>query len=341
MSKEERNIIYRFVPSFITDEWSDEDGMISFIECTDLDEYKTHPDEVLAEILIEKRAGREELVENRPFEPGDLMRSIQSIKIGDYSQVDTFSRNIAAFASSLFYTGKLSPARIMEIHEKTSNITNTADYDEELERIIDAPRSSDEIIKLFRKASFMAPYMYDLKAAAVEAPRGTPFVMGYGPMTFFNFFEDNYAVNTESEFVDNGIIIFITVSPYHAFCLYDSYCYKPKMTGGRILLSGEDVTAFNRYLAAKMTSIIYYPTDEKNADYYINLMRDVYEKNEDIHSFTLPPFRMLARGYENQEIESRYYPGVLEIYDESRMGVNSREREEYIEELLSDDGGIS
>lgn len=336
MSKEERNIIYRFVPSYISDAWTDDEGMLSFIECSDLIEYKAQPDEILAEILIEKKADGEELMMNMPFEPGELLRSVESIKRGDYSEVNTISRNIAAFASSLFYTGKLSPARVMEIHEKTRNITNTADYNEEMMRIIDAPRSTDEIIKLFHKASFMAPYMYDLKTAAVEAPGGTPFVMGYGPMTFFNFIEDNYAVNTESEFIDNGIIIFITVSPYHAVCLYDSYCYKPKLTGGRVLLSDEDVTAFNRYRAAKMSSIIYYPTEEKSADYYINLMRDVYEKNEDTHSFNIPAFRMLAHAYNMQEIATRLFPGILEMYDASREDENSREREEQIEEFLSE-----
>lgn len=335
MKKEE--FTYTYVPDFISSAWSTDGRTVRFLDKSGLTvsdcDYRG-----LYKETCSVDSSKDEISELNVFDEEKLKAGFTRVREGDYSFLGTMTRDIVSLASFLFYSNPFSKWRLSRIiADSVASVENETEIMEHVYNKIRQQRSMDEIAEALSMAAFMAPYMYDLKPLFVEAPSGTGFVLGYNPLSVMNFFDTDKSQDPSVSFFRNGAIIFITLSPEYAVCLYDSFVYRPKKTDGRIVLSPEEVDDLNRKIVIEGSNIVFHSENEKDESYYLDLMKDIDENRYDDESFTLPSFRIIARAYEVQELETRIYPGLLNVYDTVGDRINADERKKYIEKLLEEE----
>lgn len=334
MKKEE--FTYTYVPDFITSAWSADGQSVRFLDKNGLTvsdcDYRG-----LYKEACSVDSSMDEISALNVFDEEKLKAGLMRVNEGDYSFLGTMTRDIASLASFLFYSNPFSPWRLSRIiaDSEENGGKKKEDYDflDSVYNKFMKHRSTDELAEALSMASFMAPYMYDLKPLFVEAPSGTGFALGYNPLRVMNFFDTDKSQDPSVSFFRNGVILFITLSPEYAVCLYDSFVYRPKKTDGRMILAPEEVENINRKIIIEGSNIVIRSRNEENESYYLDLMKDDEGKYDD-ESFILPSFRIIARAYEVQELETRIYPGFLNMYDMAGDKINAGERKKYIEKLL-------
>ena len=334
---EDREYTYTYVPDFITEKWSKDGSSVMLLDARDCSVIEDDFRNIYWEkYFISKPV--EEITNHVLFDEKKLVDNLNKVVNGDYLLLETIEKDIAALASMLFYTNPFSPWRMSRILAEEKNIKDEVKAYEYLYSAIKSGRNTSELIDARYMSSFMAAYMYDLKPALLEAPSGSSFVLGYNPLLTLNFFECE-KINPSVSFFRNGTIMFITISPKYAVCLYDSFVYRPKKTDGRIVLSKKEVLDINMYMMSGGSDIIFYPDGECDETYFTSLMKASKESRIYVSEFDLPSFRLISRAYAVQNIETRAYPGLLNMYDTSpsRERINFAQRNEFIEKLLKGD----
>ncbi len=328
--------VYTFVPDFITRKWSDDDSLIRIIGQETLSVRTEDYREIFQEGYITEGSS-DSLDLWVLFDEKELEDNLLKVEEGDYSLLDTMARDLASLASMLFYANPLSWWRLVRLMAKDGGKFSKIKDDEKrweyVFKELTTPRDSEALGEVNEMAHFMAPYMYDLKPILLEAQIGSSFVLGCTPLVVMNFFTDPME-EPDVAFFHNGAVLYIPISPQYAVCLYDSFVYKPKKTDGRILLTKDEVFDINRYVAAISSQLIFRPDEKCDEEYYINLVKTATEGDYNKKEFAIPEFRIMSRAYDVEELATRIYPGLLNVYDASKKVVSFDEREEMIEKLL-------
>lgn len=327
---------YTYVPDFITEKWSKDGSSVMLLDARNCSVIEDDFRNIYWEKYFISEPV-EEITGHVLFDEKKLVDNLDRVVNGDYLLLETIEKDIAALASMLFYTNPFSPWRMSRILAE-KKIKDEAKAYEYLYSAITSGRNTSELIDARYMSYFMAAYMYDLKPALLEAPSGSSFVLGYNPLLTLNFFESE-KIDPSVSFLRNGAIMFITISPKYAVCLYDSFVYRPKKTDGRIMLSEKEVLDIDMYMMSGGSDITFYPDGECDETYFTSLMKTSKESRIHINEFDLPSFRLISRAYNVQNIETRAYPGLLNMYDTSpsRERINFAQRNEYIEKLLKGD----
>lgn len=332
-----REYMFTYVPDFLTRKWCSDGDKVRILN-RDTMEVRT---EDYRETFREKYIINGQSDEMRPrvlFDEKKLEENLERVENGDYPLLQTISQDIAALVSMLFHSSPASWWRISRIlSEEKEKMKSKKDEEKLVERLNDklnVPRSGEDLQEVMDTAFFMAPYMYDLKPVLLEAPSGSSFVMGYNPLISLNFFMDDDIADPSVSFFNNGAVMFITLSSKYAVALYDSFVYKPKRTEGRVILTKEEVLDIDTYVSAMCSDIIFYPDEQLDEAYFINLVKKTKEEDLRGREFNLPSFRLMSRSYDVQEIETRIYPGLLNMYDMKEKEISFEKRNKAIAELL-------
>ncbi len=327
---------YAYVPDFITSKWSVDGKSVSSISQSATGVEREDYREIFREgYIIKGRSG--EIKQKALFDEKKFEENLLKIENGDYALLDSMSRDIALFASMLFYSNPLSWWRLFRmIMDDDGRIAKIRDDEKRFKNLqdgINMPRNTEALAEVLATSSFMAPYMYDLTPILLEAPQGSSFILGCTPLVVMNF----YAFSEEgldTSFCENGAVIFIPLSPKYALSLYDSFVYKPKKTSGRILLTNDELFDINRFICLFNSLIVFRPDEYHDEEYYVNFMKTVNESNIGVKDITVPAFRIMARAYDEGEGDWRMFPRLLNVYDSMKEVITFAERKEVIEELL-------
>lgn len=331
-----REYMFTYVPDFLTRKWCSDGDKVRILNKDTLEVSTVDYREICREKYI-INGQVDEMSPRVLFDEKKLEENLERVENGDYPLLQTMGQDIAALASMLFYSSPVSWWRISRIlseeKEKMKSKKDGKKLDERLNDKLNIPRSGKDLREVMDTAFFMAPYMYDLKPVLLEAPSGSSFVMGYDPLISFNFLMDDIADPSVS-FFNNGAVMFITLSSRYAVALYDSFVYRPKKTDGRVILTKEEVLDIDKHLSAMCSDIIFYPDEQLDEEYFINLVKNTKKEDLDIKGFNLPSFRLMSRSYDVQEIETRNYPGLLNMYDMKEKVISFEKRNKAIAELL-------
>ncbi len=327
---------YAYVPDFITSKWSVDGKSVSSISQSTTGVEREDYREIFREgYIIKGRSG--EIKQKALFDEKKFEENLLKVESGDYALLDSMSRDIALFASMLFYSNPLSWWRLFRmIMDDDGRIAKIRDDEKRFKNLqdgINMPRNTEALAEVLATSSFMAPYMYDLTPILLEAPEGSSFILGCTPLVVMNFFAFSEK-GLDTSFCENGAVIFIPLSPKYALSLYDSFVYKPKKTSGRILLTEDELFDINRFICLFNSLIVFRPDEYHDEEYYVNFMKTVNESNIGVKDITVPAFRIMARAYDEGEGDWRMFPRLLNVYDSMKEVITFAERKEVIEELL-------
>ncbi len=346
MNKEYR---FQYIPSYIIRNWKDGDGNIPYVTRGSNDVFTSPLEDTFIEPL-RVNVSPEKLREADATANTRLVDIVSAISHGDFSSLDKGIFWFSALMTHLFYVNPFGRPRMQDIAalhaEELVRNWSGAELSRILTKHFTDYRTTADILRMRELASTAFVYGFDLDSVVLEAAGTVDFVLGSNPSFFFNPSGNERFQDAQSEIAQNGIAVFLSLSPRYALCLYDGSSYKVRKREGRVILSEEDTLNFNKIMATCGTSCVFSPTEKYGDEYYAHIYDDIGDKfwEESCPEFSF--FRILADVYSRYFAERKFAGRMLEydsyIFDQKddKSLDDYKERIRYALELASEIKGL-
>ena len=259
--------IYYSVPPYITRFWADENGKVKFFSKDFDDELDECDYEALYQESVEIYDGPKDTDTFDPFLRPDMEKKLTALAEGDVTGLNQNNTPVYLYVSSQFNVNFRAIGRIRFVLKDNKSLIKQYGRKGRLDYILEALlitlRHTDEVAIEMRMAVENLPIILDLKPVLVGAPEGTAFVLSDFPLLYFNYLNSNQRrplLNDEDYY---GVVFIVPLSPCYALCLYDSYTYKIKKEGDRVVFSDDDMLLLNTSLMNNGSPTIAYTETEK------------------------------------------------------------------------------
>lgn len=266
-SVEKNECIYYSVPPYITRFWADENGKVKFFSKDFDDELDECDYEALYQESVEIYAGPKDTDTFDPFLRPDMEKELTALAEGNVTGLNQNNTPVYLYVSSQFNVNFRAIGRIRFVLKDNKSLIKQYGRKGRLDYILEALlitlRHTDEVEMEMRMAVENLPIILDLKPVLVGAPEGTAFVLSDFPLLYFNLLNSNQRrplLNDEDYY---GVVFIVPLSPRYALCLYDSYTYKIKKEGDRVVFSDDDMLLLNASLMNNGSPTIAYTETEK------------------------------------------------------------------------------
>ena len=305
-----KDIRYQYIPEQIIRAWENAEGKLG--------SYSTGSGDVLLvskeDVFIENvTVGKKDTIMDF-FHNDEYSSFFEKLQKGDDSLSDDDKYLVKELMSLQFYCNMYSTGRFFELFSQKVKSINEA-VEATLKK-----RTSDDIFLQHFKAMFYLTYLLDLEAVLVSAPEGSSFLLSDAPLFLCDPAFGPEELLTQRPYTANGTILFMPVSPKYAVAAYDRFIYKPLKTGGKIVLSKDDVDEFNSCSVSFCDTVVF-DTSLTDVEYIKSLSP---KKRTASLSYSPSVFGIRARYVDVQEIAGRAYCGMLEISDSKYISENGQ-----------------
>ena len=241
-------IDYHYVPDQITSQWAGDEGKFTvFAADRGILEDNNIRDAFAEDIKKDKKDFRDVLKEK------NLTALLFKLQKGD----GNLTEDENFWAHEIFVLQYfLNPTGWYRMYEYWKELENTESGPFPS---ISVERSVSDMLSLYYRAMFETVYFMDLEVSLVFVPEGSSFVLPANPMYISNPAFGYSSISNNCPYVDNGVLLFMPLSPTLALTAYDGFVYKPKKTNGRVVLANEDVDEYNRLVFSMANKVVVAP----------------------------------------------------------------------------------
>ena len=328
---------FQYIPQYIIRNWTDGEGKIPYVMRGDNEIHTSSPDDIFTMKLV-CDCDEEYFRKSDVLSQSRLYDIVRAVADGSFSVSDDNLYLLCSLILQLYFLSPYGIGQGIVINRLFDSTYGSRRTEEERKKFYHDIMTHDRKMSFIRSAEDMASsavaFGLDLKAVILEAPDEIHFALGMNPVFFFNPSEIELFENQPLPLIQNGVAVFLPLSPKYAVCLYDGGFYRVRRTEGRGMLDTDDVILINAIMAHGSGECIFSPTEKFDGEYYAHIYDSVGDDVYEYQNVTFSVFRVLASAYSVTESIRDFCKSIFK-YDLSinENGYGEMTKEQFLKRL--------